>query len=383
MQEIPLDERELLTEIAREDADPRVRRAAVAKLMDPAALAARRAETTPTSSVRAQAIAMLRDIALEAFEGLGEAESLAAVDALADTKTLVGIAKNASRESIGAARAGAGHRRARARIDRAARRARSRCAARRSSGCSDHGEILSVALNSEFKDPTLAAVDAITDRGELEQIAARAKNKTASKRARGILRETDERAAQERPRRRRGGGRARRRRSWPQAAARAAAEWAAERERAEADRGGEAETRRAPRRERRAPRSERARAEAAERDREQQAAGRAPPRDEQARGRARARRGRDGSGAREGGRRAASARLARAGRRSREAPRRSRTWRPRARSSASIRREWNDLAAGGAGEPDVALRVCRGRRRRSPRATPPRTKRISARGARR
>ena len=40
VQEIPLDERELLTEIAREDADPRVRRAAVAKLMDPAALAA-------------------------------------------------------------------------------------------------------------------------------------------------------------------------------------------------------------------------------------------------------------------------------------------------------------------------------------------------------
>ena len=39
VQEIPLEERELLTEIAREDTDPRVRRAAVSKLMDPAALA--------------------------------------------------------------------------------------------------------------------------------------------------------------------------------------------------------------------------------------------------------------------------------------------------------------------------------------------------------
>ena len=40
VQELPLDERELIAEIAREDADARVRRAAVSKLMDPAALAA-------------------------------------------------------------------------------------------------------------------------------------------------------------------------------------------------------------------------------------------------------------------------------------------------------------------------------------------------------
>ena len=39
VQEIPIDERNLLAEIAREDVDPRVRRAAVAKLMDPSALA--------------------------------------------------------------------------------------------------------------------------------------------------------------------------------------------------------------------------------------------------------------------------------------------------------------------------------------------------------
>src|SRR5205814_7946839 len=59
----------------------------------------------------------------------------------------------------------------------------------------DHAEILSVALNSEFTDPTIAAVDRIGDRHELEQIAARAKNKSAAKRARAIVREMDERAA--------------------------------------------------------------------------------------------------------------------------------------------------------------------------------------------
>src|SRR5471032_2528668 len=53
VQEIPLDERELLHEIAREDADPRVRRAAVAKVMDPAALAGV-AKADADDQVRAQ-----------------------------------------------------------------------------------------------------------------------------------------------------------------------------------------------------------------------------------------------------------------------------------------------------------------------------------------
>src|SRR5512140_3719090 len=100
VQELPLEERELLAEIARDDADPRVRRAAVAKLMDPAALAAA-ARSDADPQVKAQAVSMLRDIALEAFEGVSEADAHAAVDALEDAKTLVGLAKNASRESTG------------------------------------------------------------------------------------------------------------------------------------------------------------------------------------------------------------------------------------------------------------------------------------------
>ena len=77
VQEIPIDERDLLTDIARDDADARVRRAAVAKLMDPTALSdvARR---DADEGVRAQAHEMLRDLALEAFEGVGESDSLAA-----------------------------------------------------------------------------------------------------------------------------------------------------------------------------------------------------------------------------------------------------------------------------------------------------------------
>ena len=72
VQEIPIDERELLAAIAREDADARVRRAAVAKLMDPSALAAV-ARSDAEESVRDEALRMLRDIALDAFEGVSEA----------------------------------------------------------------------------------------------------------------------------------------------------------------------------------------------------------------------------------------------------------------------------------------------------------------------
>jgi hypothetical protein len=193
VQEIPLDERDLLHEVARDDADPRVRRAAVAKLMDPVALAAL-ARTDGDEHVRAQALSMLRDIALEAFEGLRESDSLAAVAAIEDAKSLIGVAKNASREATARA--------ALARItDVHALGSIARHAVHESvrraafDGLADHGELLGIALNSEFKDPTLAAVGRIADRAELEQIAARAKNKSASKRARAMVREIDERLA--------------------------------------------------------------------------------------------------------------------------------------------------------------------------------------------
>jgi hypothetical protein len=198
VQEIPIDERELLAEIAREDADARVRRAAVAKLMDVAALAGG-AKDDADEGVRAQAVAMLRDLALESFEGMGETESLAAVEALealSDVKTLAAIAKSAPREP--AALRALGRVSDTHTLGSIARHAEHEAVRRAAfEALQDHHEILAVALNSEFKDPTLAAVERVTDRDELEQIAARAKNKSASKRARAIVREMDERAAQE------------------------------------------------------------------------------------------------------------------------------------------------------------------------------------------
>src|SRR5262245_6030737 len=78
VQEIPIDERALLSEIARVDADARVRRAAVSKLMDTAVLA-EVVRSDADEGVRDEALGMLRDIALDAFEGLTDGENLAAV----------------------------------------------------------------------------------------------------------------------------------------------------------------------------------------------------------------------------------------------------------------------------------------------------------------
>jgi hypothetical protein len=194
--ELPIDEREQLAAMAREDEDPRVRRAAAAKLMDPAALVTV-ARDDRDEGVRSQAVDMLRDLALEAFEGAGEAESLAAVEALAalgDAKTLAVVAKSAAREGVAqAALTTVRDVKALGSIARHGSFEALRAAAL--GRVEDHGEILAVAMNSEFKDTALAALDRVSSREDLERVAERAKNKSAAKRARASLREMDERAA--------------------------------------------------------------------------------------------------------------------------------------------------------------------------------------------
>ena len=198
VEELPLSEKEAIAAAAREDVDPRVRKAAVAKLMDPQALAGV-IQDDKDDSVRAQATVMLRDIALEAFEEVGEADSAQAIDALSEPRTLAHIAKTATRETSAA--------RALGRItDVNALGSIARHAALEpirmrafASVCEQgaHDEVLAVAINSDFKDTALAAIGQVTDRGELDQIIARGRNKSAVKRARSVVREADEQAARD------------------------------------------------------------------------------------------------------------------------------------------------------------------------------------------
>jgi soluble cytochrome b562 len=197
--ELPLSERELIIAAAREDEDVRVRRAAVAKLLDPTALSAI-ARDDADAGVRADALNMLRDIALDVFEGVSEAEGLAAVDALAGAdRTLAQIAKTSAREAIGLRALErldpTGHAQLLGSIARHAPVESVRQAA--FSGVHERTDILAVAVNGEFKETAVAAVDRLAERADLEQVAARAKNKGAAKRASAVLRELDERAARE------------------------------------------------------------------------------------------------------------------------------------------------------------------------------------------
>jgi len=199
--ELPLTERDQIAAAAREDADARVRKAAVAKLLDPQALAGiARDDVDP--GVRDSALMMLRDIALDAFEGVDEAGSLSAVDVLSDARTLAQIAKTSLRETV-ARRAferveqapGANLGQVMASIARLAELEPIRQAA--FARLSSREDFLGLAMHCDFKETALAAVERLSDRGDLEQVAERAKNKSASKRARQILRERDEAAARE------------------------------------------------------------------------------------------------------------------------------------------------------------------------------------------
>jgi soluble cytochrome b562 len=200
--ELPVTERDLIVAAAREDDDIRVRRAAVAKLLDPAALAGIvRDDADP--GVRDDALAMLRDIALDSFEGVSETDSLTAVDALADAlaeRMLAQIAKTSVREEIGL--------RALARLQQAASSSNVFASIARHSPLEpvrqeafervhERADVLAVAINGEFKEIAVAAVDRLAEREDLEQVALRAKIRGAAKRASALLRELDERAARE------------------------------------------------------------------------------------------------------------------------------------------------------------------------------------------
>ncbi len=198
VEEIPLEERETIVAIAREDESAKVRLAAVAKLLDPAALGSVTRDDRD-EAVRQKAAMMLRDIALDAFEGTSEADGVAAVDAVTDVKALAEISRAATREVVALralSRLADPHT-----LGSVARHAASEAARMgalawlRERG--EQAELLAVALNGEYKDTAIAAVDLIADRAGHEQIASRGKNKSAVKRARGLINEADEQQAAE------------------------------------------------------------------------------------------------------------------------------------------------------------------------------------------
>ena len=174
-------EQALLSEIARTDADPRVRRAALRKLSDPRVLAERLAGEVDLEA-REEVAAALQAHAV----GEDEVAAQVALDALVDPRRLVQLARSARLASI---RRGALARIEDPRLLAALARAADDPALRSQAleRLVDQELVVEVAAKTEHKDVAMAAVDRIHDAQALEQIAARARQKAASRRARTRL----------------------------------------------------------------------------------------------------------------------------------------------------------------------------------------------------
>jgi uncharacterized protein DUF349 len=175
----PTQHQDLLVEMARADADPQVRRAAVRKLVEPGIVVGL-ARDDEDAGVREAALDTLLEIAL----GSNAAAAKQAAAALDHPRHLAALARDAV---VGSVRGGAvrrlGNDRALAALARGAadpdvrRQAVERVA--------DEAALLEIAMKSEHKDAAVAAVERLADRASIES-ATHARNKAAAKRARAI-----------------------------------------------------------------------------------------------------------------------------------------------------------------------------------------------------
>lgn len=177
---MPDDDQDLLAQIAREDEDAGVRRAAVAKLTDPATLAAI-ARGEQDESVRGVARDLVIALAQDATD---EAVARQALDGITEARDVVVVARSAELEAVARAaldRLSDG--RLLATVARQATHASVRLAALER--LSDPADVLTVAIKTEHRDVGLLAVERIgVDRDALETVAVRARSKVVQRRAR-------------------------------------------------------------------------------------------------------------------------------------------------------------------------------------------------------
>jgi hypothetical protein len=175
-------EHDLLLAIAREDADGRVRRAAVRKLVDVEEIAAI-AAADADAGVKDEAESRLVHLAVhETAETRGEA----AVSHLREARHLAAVAKSASSPAVreAAVRALTDPRQLAA-IVRETEDPTTRLLAL--SRIEDAATLAALALKSENKAIALAAVERISDEGALRQVAEKARAGAAARRARAKL----------------------------------------------------------------------------------------------------------------------------------------------------------------------------------------------------
>ena len=179
---LPASDHELIVALAREDADARVRRAAV-KRIDAVPLLAAIAGSDSDAGVLEEATARLAHAALHAPD---EAAAHAAIAGLRDARQLASVAKGAK---LAAAREAAVRAlvdpKALAAVVREAEDARTRLLAL--GRIEDAATLLALAQNLDQKALAVAAVDRLSEPDALQAVAAKAKVGAAARRARSRL----------------------------------------------------------------------------------------------------------------------------------------------------------------------------------------------------
>ena len=179
--ELGPDESDALHALAREDADARVRRAAVTRI-DDAAVLGEVARTDPDEAVRAEAVRGLAGIAAEAGDPAQAIGAVRQLMALGRTKEIVLVARDSSSVEVRASVVDLMEdQKSLATISRHAPDSSTRL--RALARLSEADEVLNVALKAEHTDAAVAALERIASTEALTAISQRARNRVAGRRA--------------------------------------------------------------------------------------------------------------------------------------------------------------------------------------------------------
>ena len=190
--ELGPEEADALLALAREDADSRVRRAAVGRLSEVDVLG-EIARTDPDEDVRSEAIRGLAGLAAETKEPDRASEVVRQLLMLGRMKEVVVVARENTNPMVRAAVVDLiDDSKSLGSVSRHAQDGSTRL--RALARLTDPEEILNVALKGEHTDSAVSALERIQDPAVLSAIAQRGRNKVAARRARTKLREIEEAA---------------------------------------------------------------------------------------------------------------------------------------------------------------------------------------------
>ncbi|HEY2433393.1 MAG TPA: DUF349 domain-containing protein [Vicinamibacterales bacterium] len=183
------EERAAIAAMAREDADPRVRRAAAARIQDVEVLAAI-ADAEADEAIRTETLERLAGVAASSGDAPIAGRALAA---LREPKQIGNVAKASPIDSV---RVDAVNRLTDVRtLSSVARQAADgRVALLAVERVQEPAELLNIAAKTEHKDAGIAALErsGLQDRAALDQLADRAASKSVGKRARAMVQAIDE-----------------------------------------------------------------------------------------------------------------------------------------------------------------------------------------------